>query len=411
MNCLDKMFSDRFLHYLVRLYGKEHARQHLLRLQTVLGRYEMDSQNSPADSSKWSEKDTVLITYGDMVRQETRMPLATLHQFCQQHLREAVNTVHILPFFPYSSDDGFSVVDYREVDPNLGSWQDIDRFAGDFRLMFDLVLNHVSRRSAWFRDYTSGILPAQHYFIEVAAGTDLSKVVRPRSLPLLTRTHTRDGARLVWTTFSDDQIDLNFANPDVLFEFIDILLTYIEHGAGLIRMDAIAYLWKEIGTNCIHLPQTHQVVKLFRDILDIVSPRSLLITETNVPHAENISYFGNGDEADMVYQFSLPPLLLHALLNGNAQYVREWAKTVSARRTDLDKTQCRWFRKPVRAEHHLLRCPVIALGARRPADSALPLFTNRADFTARHTRHLFQQSIWQSQLSRGSRRNRPCPNH
>jgi sucrose phosphorylase len=251
--------------------------------------------------------------------------LRVLKRFADQHLAGAINTIHILPFCPYSSDDGFSVIDYRVVDPRLGDWADIQEIGRAFRLMFDLVLNHCSRRSRWFADYVGNIAPYRNYFIEMDPSTDLSAVTRPRALPLLTPVHTRHGDTHLWTTFSDDQMDLDFSNPDVLFEFLDILLHYIAKGASIIRLDAIAYLWKQVGTTCIHLEQTHEVVKVMRDLLEMVAPDVVLLTETNVPHAENISYFGNGDEAHMVYQFSLPPLLLHGLLNGNASYLTNWA--------------------------------------------------------------------------------------
>jgi glycosidase len=128
----------------------------------------------------------------------------------------------------------------------------------------------------------------------------------------------------VWTTFSADQIDLNFSNPDVLFEFLDILLWYVSQGVRIIRLDAIAYLWKRLGTSCINLPETHEVVKVLRDVLQMLAPEVILLTETNLPHEQNISYFGQGDEAHMVYQFSLPPLLLHALHTGSTAYLTQW---------------------------------------------------------------------------------------
>ena len=194
--------------------------------------------------------------------------------------------------------------------------------------MYDLVLNHCSRQSKWFEDYVANIAPYREYFIAVDPDTDLSTVTRPRALPLLTPVHTQHGDEHLWTTFSEDQIDLNFSNQDVLFEFLDILLFYVASGATIIRLDAIAYLWKRIGTSCIHLEQTHEVVKLMRDLLDMVAPEVVLLTETNVPHEENVSYFGVGDEAHMVYQFSLPPLLLHALMTGDASYLTRWAASL-----------------------------------------------------------------------------------
>jgi sucrose phosphorylase len=165
------------------------------------------------------------------------------------------------------------------------------------------------------------------YFIVISGNPDLSKVVRPRALPLLTTFETPSGAKQVWTTFSADQIDLNYSNPEVLLEIIDIILFYASRGADLIRLDAIAYLWKEIGTPCIHLPQTHAIVKLLRAVLDQAAPHVMLITETNVPHPENISYFGNGhDEAQLVYNFPLPPLVLYTLHTGDASVLSAWAR-------------------------------------------------------------------------------------
>jgi len=274
---------------------------------------------------KWNERDVVLITYGDSIRKKGEKPLATLNFFLRERLNE-ISIVHILPFFPYSSDDGFSIIDYEQVDPQLGNWDDIQAIGEQFDLQIDLVINHISQKSLWFRNYLNGTLPGADFFIEADPKADLSAVVRPRSLPLLTRFETTRGERWLWTTFSEDQIDLNFANPEVLFEMTRILLGYIARGVRIIRLDAIAFLWKEIGTTCLHLPQTHEVVKLFRTICDAIDPRLILLTETNVPNEENLSYFGNNDEAHMVYQFSLPPLLLHALHTGYAGHLTSWAQ-------------------------------------------------------------------------------------
>lgn len=307
-----------------RLYGDAAASQCVKRLEALVGRYGV-GDDLPSAPAELTQKDAFLIAYGDMVSAPGRTPLAALRGFLDRHVRRAFSTLHVLPFFPYSSDDGFSVVDYRQVHPALGTWDDVEALAGKRRVMFDLVLNHASRQSKWFRDYTMGLLPERDFFVEAPPDADLSAVVRPRTSSLLSPVQTRDGQRHVWTTFSEDQVDLNFANPDVLFEFLDILFFYVSKGAGAVRLDAIAYLWKRIGTPCIHLPETHEVVKLLRDVTELVAPHVLLITETNVPHEENVSYFGEGDEAHMVYQFTLPPLLLYALQTGNAARLREWA--------------------------------------------------------------------------------------
>ena len=282
-----------------------------------------------------TERDAILITYGDQFCAPGQPPLQTLRAFLDDHLQDAISGVHILPCFPYSSDDGFSVIDYRQVDPTLGDWDDVAAIGRGYRLMFDFVANHVSRQSAWFQAFLQGKAPHKDYFIVVDPATDLAQVVRPRALPLLTPVETINGTQHVWTTFSNDQIDLNYANPQVLLEMTDVLLHYVAQGAEIIRLDAIAYLWKEIGTPCIHLPQTHAVVKLWRAVLDAVAPHVLLITETNVPHADNISYFGaalpetgSTDEAQLVYNFSLAPLTLHALQTGDASRLSRWAATL-----------------------------------------------------------------------------------
>jgi sucrose phosphorylase len=328
---------DRMRERFNRLYGPQRAAQCIDRLVAMTGRYGVGYGRLP-QTALWDEKTAVLITYADTVQRDGERPLVTLSRFAERHFEGLFSTVHILPFSPWSSDDGFSVIDYRQVKSDYGKWDHIGELGKRFDLMFDLVLNHVSRKSNWFKNYITGVAPYRDYFIEASPETDLSAVVRPRNLPLLTAVRTDGTEKHLWTTFSDDQIDLNFANPDVLFEFFDILLFYIANGAKIIRLDAIAYLWKQPGTSCIHLEQTHEVVKLMRDLLDMASPGVILLTETNVPHQENISYFGNGDEARMVYQFSLPPLLLHALRTGNAQHLTAWAETVCE-----TPPGCTWF--------------------------------------------------------------------
>jgi sucrose phosphorylase len=277
-----------------------------------------------------TEQDAILITYGDMVQKEGQNHLQTLGKFLQKSVGAAISTVHILPFFPFSSDDGFSVIDYKKVNPALGEWDDVHDLGANFRLMFDAVINHISAKSDWFQAFLRGDAKYQDYFFEVPPDFDASNVFRPRALPLFSRFQSASGEKLVWTTFSEDQIDLNFRSPELLLDVIDVLLWYIANGAEFIRLDAIAFIWKESGTSCIHLPQTHRIIQLIRSIMNIVAPRVSLITETNVPHKENISYFGNGyNEAQMVYNFSLPPLTLHAFHTGNAETLSKWAATLS----------------------------------------------------------------------------------
>ena len=278
------------------------------------------------DWYKWSQDNVQLITYGDSIYSSTEgeKPLITLAHILDNYLQDTVTGVHILPFNPYSSDDGFAVIDYLEVNPQLGNWDDIRHIANNFNLMVDLVINHVSSQHKWFKQFLAGDKPGCGYFIDVNPGKDLSQVVRPRSTPLLTEVETKTGEKSVWSTFSPDQIDVNFANPDVLIEYLKIIIFYIELGIKYLRLDAVGFLWKKIGTSCIHLPQTHEAIRLIREIIQMLNPSVSVITETNVPNWENLSYFGNSNEAHMIYNFSLPPLLLNALMQGKSDHLKTW---------------------------------------------------------------------------------------
>lgn len=313
---------------LENLYGKEKADYAYGEILKLIDKYKVSP--GAAEDVLFSEKDVVLITYGDSLKKDGENPLATLRRFANEYLKEIISTIHILPCFPWTSDDGFSVSDYNEIDPQLGSWGDVRNLASDFKIMLDYVLNHISAQSPWMKKYLEGQKGFEELAIETDPELDLSMVTRPRALPLLTPFKKAGGQEVhLWTTFSADQVDLNFESIDVLLKMLDVLLLYANQGGSIVRLDAIAYLWKEIGTTCIHLPQTHAVVKLLRKLFNAVRKNSIILTETNVPHAENISYFGNGhDEAQMVYNFTLPPLLLYSFLEQNATILKQWARTL-----------------------------------------------------------------------------------
>lgn len=329
MTDLTPAVQKRILNRLNKLYTKEQSDELLNSLKQRLEHYH-DALAKTHFKPGWDEKDVVLISYGDSIKQKNeKYALRCLKTFADEWLTDLFSVIHLLPIFPYTSDDGFSVADYRSIRTDLGSWEDVNKLGDNFELMFDFVLNHCSRVSLYFADFRGDREPYQDFFIYEDPDGDWSKVVRPRSTPLLTEIPTHSGLRHVWTTFSADQVDLNYRNPKVLLEMLDILLFYLTQGSRITRLDAIAFLWKEEGTNCLHLPQTHEVVKLMRDIVEAVCPGAILLTETNVPHEENISYFGEGDEAQMVYQFSLPPLLLHAIHSGNTEYLYDWLKNLT----------------------------------------------------------------------------------
>ncbi|WLR61334.1 sugar phosphorylase [Guptibacillus hwajinpoensis] len=314
---------------LERLYGEQRALSVTSEVMELINSYKR-KQIEP--DKKWvDEKDIMMITYGDSIKEEGEVPLRTLREFLSEHLTNEINAVHILPFYPYTSDDGFSVKDYKTINEKLGNWDDIQALSNQTDLMFDAVINHISSESNWFKEYLKGNEAYQDYFIEADPEADYSKVTRPRALPLLTKVETNNGEKHIWTTFSEDQIDLNYESDRVLLEVLDILLTYVERGARFLRLDAIGFMWKKLGTTSIHLEETHMLVQVMREVLEEAAPGTIVITETNVPHKDNISYFGDGsNEAHLVYQFPLPPLTLHSFQTGDASELTKWAQSLEA---------------------------------------------------------------------------------
>jgi sucrose phosphorylase len=272
----------------------------------------------------WDQSTTVMITYGDSFLSDKEKPLITLKHFLDEHCEGLINSVHILPFFPFSSDDGFSVMDFSSVNESLGDWGDIQSISQDYRLMADLVINHCSSRSLWFQNFIKGEGPGHDYFYTESLSADLAQVVRPRTSALLRETHTNKGLQHVWCTFSHDQVDLDFRNPDVLLQFVKIIRQYLDMGVRIFRLDAIAFLWKKVSSPSINLEETHNVVRLLRLLIEHAQPDAVIITETNIPKRENVSYFGNTHEAHCVYNFALPPLLVNTLITGNSHHLKLW---------------------------------------------------------------------------------------
>ncbi|MBN1439546.1 MAG: sugar phosphorylase [Anaerolineales bacterium] len=312
-NLLRGLYDDRETAWLMR------------RLDALVEDRRRSAPGANRRKAELTQRDVMLIVYPDQIVQAGSAPLSVLADFCLNRLAGVVSLVHILPFFPSSSDDGFAVTDYRRVDPALGSWDDIHRLAHKFQLMIDAVVNHASARGEWFQAFLRDEAPYRGFFLEQPDRPELARVVRPRTTPLLHSFPGSASSKIVWTTFSADQVDLNYRNPRLLLKMVELLLEYSAHGASFLRLDAVAYLWKEVGTACIHLPQTHRIVRLFRSVLESAAPGVKLVTETNVPQAENLSYFGDGNnEAHLVYNFPLPPLVLHTLHSGSPRALSRW---------------------------------------------------------------------------------------
>jgi sucrose phosphorylase len=330
---------QRILKRLKFLYGEETAKRYIPVLERIihtnmLSRVQKGDERGDSFSpdERFNERDIILITYGDLIKGKDHSPIKTLARFCDTYLEGNINTIHILPFFPYSSDRGFAVIDFSEVDPHLGTWEDILSLKPRYKLMFDGVFNHMSSKSRWFQEFLKGNPEFNDLFIvfdspDEISDDELKLIFRPRTTPLLTPYETAKGRKYLWTTFSADQIDLNYHNPEVLIRIIEVMLMYVQRGADLIRLDAATFLWHELGTRCASLPQTHEIIKLFRDVLDMVAPHVALITETNVPHQENLSYFGDGtDEAQMVYNFALPPMILYTFYKEDSTALTHWVR-------------------------------------------------------------------------------------
>ncbi|MFK8026511.1 MAG: sugar phosphorylase [Gammaproteobacteria bacterium] len=327
MNDLLQTLTQRVVSHVEAIYKSVDAEidyQELANQLIAAAQLDTSQVDPVAQLDYWDQSDVAMITYADTVRKIGIPPLKVLHTFLDEFCKDTINTVHILPFFPFSSDDGFAVKDYLQVNEAHGDWGDITAIANDYHMMSDLVINHCSSSSQWFENFKKNLYPGKDYFFVASPEDDLSKVVRPRTNDLLCKVETSDGSKHVWCTFSHDQVDFNFANPDVLLEFVKIIRFYLDRGVRIFRFDAVAFLWKIVGTSCLNLDQTHEIVRLLRTLIERIRSDAMIITETNIPNRENLSYFGNANEAHCVYNFSLPPLLLNTLLTGDCHYLKQW---------------------------------------------------------------------------------------
>ena len=278
-------------------------------------------------SKNWSQKSSFLITYADSIKSENDSPLLALNQFLQKYI-DSIDSIHILPFMPSSSDSGFSVIDYYKIDEKFGDWKDLNLISKNKNIMIDIVLNHASRNSKWFANFLKGSGQGHDFFKVVNDWNGIAQIERPRSSKLFQKIRTDDGVKKVWCTFSHDQIDLDFSKPAVLLEFLKIIKFYIKKNIKIFRLDAVAFLWKKQNTSCINLQETHYIIKLIRFVSTLIDKNAILITETNIPSKENLSYFGNNDEAHWIYNFTLSPLILFTLLSGNCSQLRKWSMTM-----------------------------------------------------------------------------------
>ena len=320
--------EKRVLQHLNRIYADVLDKKNIKQLSNSLLEHVIETQNDmplhiTEDGESWSQNTIVMITYADTIEDKNSLPINSINKFLKEYCADTFEIVHILPFFPSSSDKGFSVKDYYSVYHQFGQWNDILRISKEFGVMADVVINHGSSESLWFKNFIKAKGKGSDYFLNFDEPFDTSKVVRPRTSDLLNPVKTNDGIKYVWCTFSKDQVDYNFSNPVVLFEFVQIIIFYLAKGITVFRFDAVAFIWKKIGTSCINLEKTHEIVRLFRTLLTYLSPKAILVTETNTPARENVSYFGNANEAHWIYNFSLPPILIYSILAGDSSYLEK----------------------------------------------------------------------------------------
>ena len=275
-----------------------------------------------------NEKDILLITYADTIKSKKNKPLIILNDFLRNFIKNSINIVHILPYYPSSSDGGFAVTDFFKVDSKYGKWSDIKKISKSYKIMSDVVLNHASSESIWFKNFLKGKGKGKNYFLHYNKEINTKNVTRARSHKLIQNFDTNIGKKYVWCTFSKDQVDFDFKNPDVLIVFIKLIFFLQNKGINFFRFDAVAFIWKRIETSCINLDQTHAIVRLFRTILNFTNKKCKIVTETNLPFHENFSYFGNSDEANIIYNFSLAPLIINTLIKGNSAVFRRWSMSM-----------------------------------------------------------------------------------
>ena len=322
---LKKDFSEKVKKYLFEIYSNDLSKKQInnlyLDIKSIFTEVIKDKKKE-----LWSEKDVLLITYADSIIKKNQKNLITLSNFLTKYCKE-FTYVHILPFFPFSSDDGFAVEDYKKIKKEHGSWNDLKKITKSFKIMVDLVINHCSSRNRLFKNFLENKDPGKEFFISSQKKFPTSKkIVRPRSSDLSKKVLINGKDNYVWCTFGHDQVDFNFKNPSVLIYFFEIIKFYLDQNIKALRLDAVAFLWKELGTRCINLPQTHNIIRLIRLIIDNFYNKTLIITETNIPSHENLTYFGNNNEAHCIYNFSLAPLLIHAIISGNSFYLKKWSR-------------------------------------------------------------------------------------
>jgi len=267
-----------------------------------------------------------LITYPDSLGGN----LLTLHYVLRKHLRDAVGGVHILPFYPSSADRGFAPITHDEVDPQFGSWVDIEKIGADFDLTVDFMVNHISRQSPFFQDYLENgdlseyadmFLGFHKFGPDGISDEDLAKVYTRKPRPPYLEIQRPDGSNeRVWCTFDYEQIDLDWASPLTRAVMRNSLIRLGRSSAKMIRLDAFAYTTVEIGTNCFF--REPAVWELLDWLKDCVQPFGAdVLPEVHEAHGYQLKL---SEHDHWCYDFALPMLVLHTLYHHTGKRLREW---------------------------------------------------------------------------------------
>jgi sucrose phosphorylase len=257
--------------------------------------------------------------------------LRGLHQLLGGPFAGLFGGVHLLPFFhPIDgADAGFDPVDHTQVDRRLGTWEDVHGLAQDFDVMADVIVNHISCRSPQFLDYLARgdesphagmFLTLDSVFPHGATQKDLLAIYRPRpGLPFTTMTLANGERRLLWTTFTSEQVDIDVSHPEGIRYLDGILDMLARNGVRLIRLDAVGYAVKRAGSSCFMMEETFAFIRGFSARAHALGLQVLV--EIHAHHQLQIEI---AREVDWVYDFALPPLVLHAFTSGTAEELKNW---------------------------------------------------------------------------------------
>lgn len=269
-----------------------------------------------------------LITYVDRLGRG-RVP--DLHALLRSELAGLFGGVHLLPFYhPFDgADAGYDPIDHRQVDPRLGTWDDIRRLAADVPVMADLIVNHVSADSPEFQDFLrhgrrsahAGLFLTQaRVFPRPPTAAEVAAIFSPRGRPPFSSFQLGDGTtEVLWTTFTDKQVDLDVTHPAGRAYLRSILDRFHAAGIGMIRLDAAGFAVKQAGTRCFMLPQTYAFIAELAAEARALGMEVLIET-----HGYYLDQLEVARQVDRIYDFALPALVLHALQCGDSRPLRRW---------------------------------------------------------------------------------------